>query len=142
MVERICAVCHEGNPLENRFCGKCGNALERLLPAAPVDAPLVVAGRQLPVTWKQVGRTVAVGAVALAAEVGLSVLRRRLNGAVAPLSLARHVKGTIAAAGASESQATGAPGAVTIISERVIELIESERGRKIIDKHIWRKIGD
>src|SRR5512138_268163 len=79
MVERICPACQHGNPLDDRFCGKCGAPLERQLPARRGDAPLVVAGRQLPVTWQQFGRTVALSVAALAAEAGLAWLRKRME---------------------------------------------------------------
>ena len=78
MVERICPACQHGNPLDDRFCGKCGVPLERQLPARRTDAPLTVAGRQLPVTWQQFGKTVALSVAALAAEAGLAWLRRRI----------------------------------------------------------------
>src|SRR6266542_6494739 len=79
MVERICPACQHGNPLDDRFCGKCGAPLERQLPARHGNAPLAVAGRQLPITWQQFGKTVALSVAALAAEAGLAWLRKRIE---------------------------------------------------------------
>src|SRR5690349_13946670 len=77
MVERICSTCQHGNPLDDRFCGKCGAPLERQLPARRADSSIMIAGHQLPVSWQQLGKTVASSVNALAAEAGLAWLRRR-----------------------------------------------------------------
>src|SRR5262245_37556544 len=91
MVERICPSCQHGNPMDDRFCGKCGAPLERQLPVHRPDARLTIAGRDLPVTWKQFSRTVALSVAALAAEAGLAWLRRRMDSgsAAAPIVPAR-----------------------------------------------------
>jgi hypothetical protein len=80
-----CPECgHSGNPPENRFCGRCGASLERL-PTRGRELALKEAGR---VTLRErflskrlgpVGKTVAVGLTAMAADVGLAWLRRRLE---------------------------------------------------------------
>jgi hypothetical protein len=135
MVERICPACQHGNPMTDRYCGKCGAVLERLLPVRRGASQLTVAGRDLPVTWSQVGRTVAVGVAALAAEAGLAWLRRRIEGPTADPStaLARRLPASAEAA---------RPGAsvVTIISQRVVEILDSPEGRKISERSFWRKI--
>jgi len=79
MVERICPACLQGNPVNDRFCGKCGAAIERQLPARRGDTQLTVAGRNLPVTWQQLGKTVALSVAAVAAEAGLAWLRHRIE---------------------------------------------------------------
>lgn len=84
MVERICPQCHYGNPLEHRFCGRCGASLERSQLPAPQDADLPLANRPLPETLKQVGQAVAVSLVALAADAGMAWLRRRVAQINAP----------------------------------------------------------
>ncbi|HWQ15513.1 MAG TPA: zinc ribbon domain-containing protein, partial [Roseiflexaceae bacterium] len=76
MVERICPACEHGNPVTAHYCGACGAPLERLLPARRIAGQLTIAGRDLPVTWRQVGRTVALGVAAVAAEAGIAWLRR------------------------------------------------------------------
>jgi hypothetical protein len=141
MVERICPACQHGNPLDDRFCGKCGAPLERQLPARRADAPLAVAGRQLPVTWQQFGKTVALSVAALAAEAGLAWLRRRMDGsaAPAPATLARPpAAGTVSKPTALAARP--AAGVVTIVSERLIEMWESADGHQhISDRHVWRR---
>jgi hypothetical protein len=133
MVERICPTCQHGNPLDDRFCGKCGAALERLLPARRSDGPLTIAGRELPVSWRQVGRTVAFGAVALVAEAGFAWLRRRLDAPEAAVPLARKNTAT--------PTTRGGGSVVTIISQRVVEILDSGDGRrKVSERHVWRKI--
>jgi hypothetical protein len=143
MVERICPACQHGNPLDDRFCGKCGAPLERQLPARRGDAPLVLAGRQLPVTWQQFGKTVALSVAALAAEAGLAWLRKRIEtgttSAAAPL--ARSLPTTRPAAGETTALKHSSVGSVvTIVSQRVIEIWEGEDGRRQInERHFWRR---
>ena len=138
MVERICPACQHGNPLDDRFCGKCGTPLERQLPARRGDAPLTLAGRQLPVTWQQFGKTVALSVAALAAEAGLAWLRRRIE-TPPPATLAQ----PNAARRAAETSALAprpASSVVTIVSERLIEFWESSDGhRHVSERHVWRR---
>ena len=80
MVERICPACRIGNAVDSRYCNKCGAPLEWLVREQPEPSTaLTVAGRALPVQWKQIGTTVAIGAVAVAAERGFAWLRRRIE---------------------------------------------------------------
>jgi hypothetical protein len=139
MVERICPACQQANPVDDRFCGKCGAQMERQLPARIADTRLTIAGRNLPITWQQLGKTVAISAAALAADVGMAWLRRRLEAgpSAAPAVLAR----SIPAASDPATPARSAGSIVTIISQRVIEVWESGDGkRQINEKHIWRRI--
>jgi hypothetical protein len=138
MVERICSACQHGNPLDDRFCGKCGTPLERQLPARRGDAPLTVAGRQLPVTWQQFGKTVALSVAALAAEAGLAWLRRRVEMG-APATLARP-SATRSVSSETTALANRPSSVVTIVSERLIEFWESGDGhRHVSERHIWRR---
>ena len=134
MVERICSACQHGNPITDRYCGKCGAPLERLLPARRTEGQLTIAGRDLPVTWRQVGRTVALGVAAVAAEAGLAWLRRRIEGeqSIPTTALARPA--------ASPSGAHPGASVVTIISQRVVEILDTAEGRKISEHTFWRKI--
>src|SRR5690349_24704713 len=120
MVERICPACQQANPVDDRFCGKCGAQMERQLPARLADTRLTIAGRDLPITWQQLGKTVALSAAALAADVGLAWLRRRIEAgpSAAPTALAHRTAATPAAA--TPPQAAG--NIVTIVSQRVIEI--------------------
>jgi hypothetical protein len=141
MVERICPACQHGNPLDDRFCGKCGAPLERQLPARRTDAPLTLAGRSLPVTWKQLGRTVALSAAALAAEAGLAWLRRRVeNGPPsAPLAQTRPAQ---APKSVAETTALAVPASnvVTIVSQRVVEIWDAGDGaRRVVERTFWRR---
>jgi hypothetical protein len=79
MVERICPQCHFGNPLEHRFCGRCGISLERNQLAPPPETGLNLSNLNVPDSLKQVGQAMAVSLVALAAEAGMAWLRRRVN---------------------------------------------------------------
>ena len=142
MVERICPTCQHGNPLNDRYCGKCGAALERQLPARVGDAPLTIAGRQLPVTWQQLGKTVALSAAALAAEAGLAWLRRRIESGPPTTALAvRQAPAARPASTPAEIAKSPVRSVVTIISQRVVEVWESADGkRQISEHHVWRRI--
>jgi hypothetical protein len=142
MVERICPACQHGNPLDDRFCGKCGTPLERQLPARRGDAPLTVAGRQLPVTWQQFGKTVALSVAALAAEAGLAWLRRRIEagGSAVPSALATTTAARRATPETTALAARAPSSVVTIVSERLIEFWEGADGhRHISERHVWRR---
>ncbi|GAB4111793.1 MAG: zinc ribbon domain-containing protein [Roseiflexaceae bacterium] len=139
MVERICPACRYGNTVKSHYCNKCGAPLEQLVPANQESHALMRIGRNLPVNWRQLGTTVALGAAALAAEAGLAWLRRR---AEAPAALARR---PASANPQLPTQATEPPAdarsGTTIISERIIEVRDSGDGqRTITDRHTWRKI--
>lgn len=144
MVERICPACQHGNPLDDHFCGKCGERLERQLPARRTDAYLTIAGRNLPVTWKQFSRTVALSVAALAAEAGLAWLRRRME--ASPPSLpAMPIKAAAAQPAPAERTALTAPSGsvVTIVSQRVVEIWDSGDGaRRMVERTFWRRSED
>ena len=139
MVERICPACQQANPIDDRFCGKCGVPLERQLPVRLTDTRLTIAGRNLPITWQQLGKTVALSAAALAADVGLAWLRRRIEAgpSAASSSLARSAPTTPNTV--APGQAAGS--IVTIVSQRVIEIWDSGDGkRQISERHFWRRM--
>lgn len=138
MVERICSTCQAGNALDDRYCGKCGAPLERQLPARRGETAMVVAGKQLPITWKQFGRTVALSAAAIVAEAGVAWLRRRMDQPGTPAPLAKPTQTT---ALAPRQQTTPNPGSkvVTIVSQRVIEVTRGDDGSKVIERHFWRR---
>jgi hypothetical protein len=145
MVERICPACQHGNPVDDRFCGKCGAPMERQLPARRGDTRLTVAGRNLPVTWQQLGKTVALSAAALAAEAGLAWLRRRLEAgpSAAPATLARPAPAANVPAPETTALARPVGGIVTIISQRVIEIWDSGDGRRqVSERHFWRRVDE
>jgi hypothetical protein len=141
MVERICSSCQHGNPLDDRFCGKCGAPLERQLPMRRDDAYLTVAGRNLPVTWKQLSRTVALSVAALAAEAGLSWLRRRIETGAAPASSAPAKPSSRPKPAAETTALVGPVGnVVTIVSQRVVEIWDGGDGsRRVVERTFWRR---
>ena len=80
MVEQLCPVCKAGNDLDNRYCGRCGAALEQPLAKRPRSELTIGRGRLLAdPALRQIGRTLAVSVVALVADAGLAWLRRRLE---------------------------------------------------------------
>ena len=136
MVERICPACQHGNPLENHFCGKCGHGLEQQLPAVRQPAALVLAGAALPVPWKQVSKTVAVGLATLAAEAGLAWLRRKVEHVGVPAAPA--TSPITALVPTRPAQPTN--DALTIVSQRVLEVWDGgDMTRKVVERTFWRK---
>ena len=140
MVERICPQCGHGNPLDHHFCGKCGAALERLLPAPLSPQPLARLSAALPARWRDVGRAVAISAVALAAEAGIAWLARRIEQRQVPVVSSTPLARIVPPA-APLSTAREAANIVTIISERVIEFIDDGNGtRRFSERTFWRRI--
>ena|SRR5579859_2633427 len=140
MVERICPTCQHGNPLENRFCGTCGTPLERQLPAQRPDNQLQWLGRNLPITWQQLGKTVAISVAALVAEAGLAWLRHQIDNPArtTPTSLARLMRQN-----PPTTNSTQPGNAVTIVSQRTIEIQDRGNGSgRIIERHFWRRTED
>ena len=130
MVERICPACQHGNPLENRFCGNCGHGLEQQLPAVRQPSAIALAGAALPVPWKQVSKTVAIGIATLAAEAGLAWLKRKVEGGNAPATTAL----------VPTRPAQPASDVVTIVSQRVLEVWEGgDLTRRVVERNFWRK---
>jgi hypothetical protein len=75
-----CPRCRQENPPRNRFCGSCGVPLisgEQL--ATRQEHSPVQAGRAWPAKLGPVSKALAVGVAVLAAEAGLSWLRRRIG---------------------------------------------------------------
>lgn len=142
MVERICPACQHGNPMENRFCGACGAALERNELARRAPAALVVAGQSIPLAQvRQVGKAVAISLAALAAEAGIAYLKRRVERVGVPTTaLAVRPAQTSALTPQAAEQAGKV---VTIVSQRVVEVWEQgSLARQIVEKHVWKKTGE
>jgi Double zinc ribbon len=75
-----CPRCRQENPPRNRYCGSCGASLtsgEQL--ARRQEHRPVPAGRAWPAKFGPVGKALAVGVAALAAEASLSWLRRKIG---------------------------------------------------------------
>jgi uncharacterized membrane protein YvbJ len=141
MVERICPTCQHANPLDDRFCGKCGAPLERQVLARRENTGLTIAGKNLPVSWQQVGKTAALGAAALAIEAGLSWLQRRMaSGASSTSPLSQALTSTKQHKPSTTAMTRTTGRAVTIVSQRVIEILRNSDGNvQITDRHTWRR---
>jgi hypothetical protein len=75
-----CPRCRQENPPRNRYCGSCGAPLtsgEQL--ATREEHRPVPASRAWPAKLGPVGKALAVGVAALAAEASLSWLRRKIG---------------------------------------------------------------
>ena len=81
MTQQICPQCRQANKLGDQFCSRCGRPLALVYtPERSRSAMTVGNGNMLPaLSLRQVGGAVAVSLVALAAEVGLIWLRRRVR---------------------------------------------------------------
>jgi hypothetical protein len=149
MVERICPQCQHGNPLDNRFCGRCG---------AGLDTPQEIAHRQqsslarrepaIPAHYKQVGKAVALSLATIAAEAGLAWLRRRAErGQIEVPALQQ--KAEPANSATSITRPTAAPATpaaprdtVTIWSQRVVQVWEQGNlTRQTVERSIWKREG-
>lgn len=143
MVERICPACRHANPIENRYCGACGQGLEPQPLARRPETAITIAGQQLPAAQlRQVGKAVALGLAAVAAEAGMAWLRKKAAGgsALPAVSLARKPEPTTALA---ERAAAPLASAITVVSQRVVEVWEEgSLTRQVIEKHVWRKTSE
>jgi hypothetical protein len=68
-VQRVCVQCGEGNPVESRYCARCGYDSQSALPAPRVSLPVVIGRAALPVL---------VGAATLALRAGWKLLQSRV----------------------------------------------------------------
>jgi hypothetical protein len=68
-IQRICVQCGQTNPLDARFCARCGYDTQGALPAQRASLPAVVGRAALPVL---------VGAASLAVRAGWRLLQSRL----------------------------------------------------------------
>lgn len=142
MVEQICPECQHGNPLDNRFCGQCGASLTSYSITPRRESGLTLAGFNLPAEQlKQVGQTVAVSLLAIAAEAGLAWLRRRAGQVdVAPRVAAPKVQSPAATAKTAivPAQTQPARRIVSVFSQRVVA-VWNEDGliRQTVERATW-----
>ena len=135
MVERICQSCRAGNAIDAHYCSKCGSPLEQYLPARQQASPLATVSRNLPVSWNQLGRGAALGVAAMAVELGVEVLRRKLEQSAKDKTTPATTSPAIKPSSSASSEI------ITILSQRVIEIFDQSDGKRVInDRHIWRKI--
>jgi hypothetical protein len=141
MASQRCPNCQEINPAHNQFCQDCGAALGSSAIVIAQDRPIVLSKPQLPSRQlKRVGASVAVGAIALIAEVAILYLRRRnrqVDGPLLPTERKRRVP-AVTEVQIEEKKVKGQR-IVTVFSERVVE--ERRWGRpvrRIVDRLAWR----
>jgi hypothetical protein len=140
MVERICPACQHGNPMENRFCGACGAALEHHALAVRTEDAIIVAGQRIPLAQaRQIGKAVAVGLAAVAAEAGLAWMMRRSGQSGVPATAL-----AVRPSAETPTQSAGSVAdVVTIVSQRVVEIWDhGNLTRQIVEKHVWKKTTD
>jgi hypothetical protein len=68
-VQRVCVQCGEGNPVEARYCARCGYDSQAALPVQRTNLPSVIGQAALPVL---------VGAAGLVVRAGWKLLQNRL----------------------------------------------------------------
>jgi hypothetical protein len=86
MIERVCPVCTTGNPVDAEQCSACQAVLDQPLVHQPAQRALTRRIPTLPARWERAGKAVALGAVALAVEVGAAWLQQRSAAKPAPLA--------------------------------------------------------
>lgn len=74
-VQRMCVQCGEGNPVESRYCARCGYDSQSALPATRASLPAVIGRAAVPVL---------IGAASLAMRAGWKLLQSRLTQPPAP----------------------------------------------------------
>jgi hypothetical protein len=133
MTQKICPHCHCDNDLDNDYCGRCGTRLDTPL-VRHAESPLVIGDQaRLPAPLvRQAVRAAAVSLLALAAEAGLTWLRRRAESAGPPAVLRpRPVQ--------KEQNQPPAPSGTTIFSRRVVQIWEQGRLRgQGVEETVWR----
>jgi hypothetical protein len=84
MIERICPECRTSNALDANTCHECGASMEQPMAQHPTTAlvqrsttALAHLQDAVPARWQRVGKAAALGAVALAVEVGAAWLQQR-----------------------------------------------------------------
>jgi hypothetical protein len=95
----------------------------------------------LPVPWKQMGKTVALGLASLAAEAGMAWLRRKIDTINVPASnvptsnVPAQTHTLLPAVRPAPSQ-----GSVTIVSQRTVEIWDQgSLTRHTVERTFWRK---
>lgn len=135
MVEKMCPHCRTGNPMANEYCGQCGEPLAGRALAPQRQSEIVIGDRLFPApSLQQVGKAVAVSLVALAAEAGLSWLRRRVaqmgEGETTAIRPVRQKEEGVEAPGR---------GLTATISQRVVQVWQDGRLKGTLVEHaVWQ----
>jgi hypothetical protein len=126
MLERVCQMCQTGNPVDATVCIECRGMLDQPLARQPQHS-LTRRVPALPARWERAGKAVALGAVALAVEVGAAWLQQRNNAKPAPL--------------ARRSGETDQSAPRTFVArQRVWETFEADGrlSRRVVEQTLWR----
>jgi hypothetical protein len=134
MIERVCPTCNAGVAIDATVCEECGMALEQPLAVQP-RGKLARRLPAMPVRWQRAGKAVALGAVALAVEVGATWLHHR--SAARPAPLARRPDST------RVPPATSNPGPTYrgkfVARQRIWETYEGNRlSRRVVEQTLWQ----
>jgi hypothetical protein len=137
---KACPICRQENPTANSYCGNCGANLNESALIVKRPTPIEIGEKQLATPQvKALAMTLAVGAVTLLAEAGLSYLQRRASKMERPSFSLRSKKKTGAEKSVLFPNAKRPPDRViTVVSERVIE--EKRWGRpvrRIVERMAW-----
>jgi hypothetical protein len=126
MLERVCPVCQTGNAIEAEQCVECQALLDQPLVHQPQRA-LTRRMPALPARWERAGKAVALGAVALAVEVGAAWLQQR--NAAKPAPLARRTDAVEPAASPRKF----------VARQRVWETYEPDGrlSRRVVEQTLW-----
>ena len=127
MVERICPACQGDNAMDALECASCGASLAAQPLAKRAETGLSRFTPALPVRWQRAGKAVALGAVAVAVEVGAAWLQHRSSSKPAPLARRDHVE-------PARSRRTG-----FVARQRVWETFENGQLRqRVVEQTLWR----
>jgi len=141
MAGQRCPNCQKNNLPGYEYCQDCGAPLGSRAVVISQDSPVILSKPQLPARQlKRLGASVAVGAIALIAEVGVLYLRRRVQGVEGPLLPTKRKRPlpTSTELHIEEKKVSGKR-VVTLTGERIIE--ERRWGRpvrRIVDRFAWR----
>lgn len=141
MAGQRCPNCQESNPASNDYCQACGAALNTRAIVITQDKHPILTKPQLPARQlKRVGASVALGAVAVMAQLGVRYLRRVIQDQEATILPARRKRTMPSSAEVRiEEKTVKGKRVVTVFSERVVE--ERRWGRpvrRIVDRLAWR----
>lgn len=141
MASQWCTNCSEKISPDTQSCQSCAGPTGSKAVVITQDRPVILSKSQLPARQlKRLGASVAVGVVALVAEVGILYFRRRVqgvNGPLLPIGRKRPLPATTAVR-VEENKGSGTR-TVTVFSERIVE--ERRWGRpvrRIVDRLAWR----
>lgn len=141
MAGQRCPNCQEKNPTSSEYCRECGAVLRSRAVVIAQSKPVILSKPQLPAQQiKRVGASVAIGALAVIAEIGVLYLRSRFQDGDSPRLLVQRKRSLpVTSEVRVEEKTAKGQRVVTVFSERVVE--ERRWGRpvrRIVDRLAWR----